>query len=246
MKKLILLVIALCIAPVSLFAASEHGVVLQEANIDLGNTAALQRGAKYFVNYCLGCHGLKYARYNRLGKDLGISDELVMDNLIFTSSKLGETMITAMTDRQGEDWFGVAPPDLTLTARSRGADWVYTYLKSFYIDESRPFGVNNLIFDKVSMPHVLWELQGLNKAVHKTVERHGEKVDVTKFEPVIEGTLTDSEYDKLVRDLTTFMIYVSEPAQLQRTRIGIWVILFLIVLFAATYMMKKEYWRDVH
>ena len=209
----------------------------------MGDQASLQRGAKYFVNYCLSCHSAKYQRYNRTARDLGLSEDEVKENLMFTTDKIGETMTIAMDPENANSWFGVTPPDLSVIARARGVDWIYTYLRSFYLDESRPFGVNNVVFPDVGMPHVMWQLQGTQKAVF--TEHDGQKV-FEKFEQVTPGSLSPSEFDAAMRDLTAFLSYVGEPIQMERKRLGIWVLLFIAVFFVLAYLLKKEYWKDVH
>lgn len=237
------LIVAFLLALVPLLGMASGGGHLEDADIDLGDQASLQRGAKYFVNYCLSCHSAKFQRYNRTAKDLGLSEEEVKENLMFTTDKIGETMTVAMDAQDANTWFGVAPPDLSVIARARGVDWIYTYLRSFYIDDSRPFGVNNLVFPDVGMPHVLWKLQGTQKAVFQ--EHEGQKV-FEKFEQVTPGSLSPEEFDAAVRDLTAFLSYVGEPIQMERKRLGTWVLLFLAVFFVLAYLLKKEYWKDVH
>ncbi|NIR28582.1 MAG: cytochrome c1 [Gammaproteobacteria bacterium] len=228
--------------------AAERGVELQEANIDLTNDASLQRGARLFVNYCMGCHSASYMRYNRLAQDLGLTEAQVEANLIFDDKKVGETMTIALDAEMAEEWFGTAPPDLSVIARARGVDWLYTYLKSFYLDESGSMGVNNLVFPRVGMPHVLWRLQGWQRPVYRTeVDEHGREHEVIDhLELVEEGTRTPAEYDRDVRDLVAFLAYVGEPAQLDRRRLGVWVLLFLALMFVVFYALKKDYWKDVH
>jgi ubiquinol-cytochrome c reductase cytochrome c1 subunit len=246
MKKLIV-VFLLALAPMLGFAAG-GGVPLDDADIDLGDQASLQRGAKYFVNYCLSCHSAKYQRYNRMAKDLGLTEDEVINNLMFTTDKIGETMNIAMSEEQGTAWFGNPPPDLSVLIRARGVDWVYTYLRSFYLDEKRPFGVNNTVFPDVGMPHVLWELQGTQKAVYR-VEKDSKGHDhevFDHFEPVTPGRLSAEEYDQVARDITAFMSYVGEPVQMERKRLGVWVLLFIAVFFVLAYLLEKEYWKDVH
>jgi ubiquinol-cytochrome c reductase cytochrome c1 subunit len=246
MKKLIVAFL-LAMAPM-LGLAAGGGAHLDDADIDLSDQASLQRGAKYFVNYCLSCHSAKYMRYNRMAKDLELSETEVIENLMFTTDKIGDTMKIAMSAEQGEDWFGTAPPDLSVITRARGVDWIYTYLRSFYLDEKRPFGVNNIVFPDVGMPHVLWELQGAQKAVFKLEkDSQGNEHEVfDHFEPVSEGLLSAEEYDQVVRDLTAFLSYVGEPIQMERKRLGVWVLLFIAVFFVLSYLLKKEYWKDVH
>lgn len=246
------LLIALC-APGFALAAGGGDIELDDADIDLGNKASLQRGVKYYVNYCMGCHSLEYSRYNRVAADLGIPEDLVQENLIFTRdrkgelSKVGEKMTIAMDTSDAAEWFGAAPPDLTLIARVDGPDFLYTYLRTFYLDPSRPLGVNNLAFPNVGMPHVLWPLQGWQKKVVETeVDEDGHEHEVERLEIVQAGTLTPAEYDQVVRDIVAFLTYVAEPAQLDRYRLGVWVLLFLAVFFVFAYYLKKEYWKDVH
>jgi ubiquinol-cytochrome c reductase cytochrome c1 subunit len=226
------------------FAAGGHGPALLEANVTLGSKASLQRGARTFVNYCLSCHAAGYMRYHRLVEDLDLSEALVLKNLMFNTDKIGDTMTVAMRPQDAERWFGVAPPDLSVIARSRGADWLYSFLQGFYLDDSRPAGVNNLYFPDTAMPHVLWELQGVQRLVESHDEAHG-GVNM-RLEMAAPGTMSPSEYQQVARDLVSFLVYVGEPAKLVRYRVGFWTIAFLIVLLLATYMMKREYWKDVH
>jgi len=246
MKKQ-LLAILLLISPV-LVLANEGGAHLDKAQIDPTNQESLQRGARTFVNYCMGCHSAKYERYNRMARDLGLSETDVIDNLMFTDAKIGGTMKIAMQAKDAKKYFGAAPPDLTLVARRRGADWLYTYLRTFYLDSSRPFGVNNKVFDKVGMPNVLWELQGWQKPVYETeTDVHGnEHQKLVDVELVKQGAQSPAEYDRTVRDLVNFLTYMSEPVKLQRQALGIKVLLFLFVLLIITYLLKKEYWKDIH
>lgn len=243
MKKLIA-ILSLALLPLAGFA-SGGGVHLESANIDLTDEAALQRGAKYFVNYCQGCHSMKYFRYERM-QDFGLTKAQIEQNLISGDHKIGELMTTSMPALDAADWFGKAPPDLTLTARLKhgGADWIYTYLTSFYMDESRPFGVNNVVFPNVGMPHVLMELQGLQEAVIET-DAHGNK-HVAELKLVKPGRMSVEEYDQMARDLATFMTHVAEPMKLERQQLGIWVMLFLLVFFVVSILLKKEFWKDVH
>ncbi|MGA7799771.1 MAG: cytochrome c1 [Gammaproteobacteria bacterium] len=242
-------IIAILFSLIPLVAvASEGNLHLDKANIDLNNKEALQRGARFFVNYCMGCHSTKYMRWNRVGKDLGLTDKQVKDNLIFTGAKVTQYMTNAMPEEEASKWFGVAPPDLTLVARSRGVDWLYTYLRTFYLDPTRPMGVNNVVFHNVGMPDVIWQLQGWQVPVYKTViaeDGQKEKV-IDHLELVKAGKLTPVEYDQHVRDLVTFLAYMGEPIKLEREHLGVWVLLFLAVMFVITYLLKKEYWKDVH
>jgi ubiquinol-cytochrome c reductase cytochrome c1 subunit len=228
------------------FAASaSSGQHLEHANIDLKDQASLQRGAKYYANYCQGCHSLKYMRYNRMAADIGITDAQLSEFLIFGDQKPGDLMTISLRPEDGEQWFGTAIPDLTLVTRWRDPDWVYTYLKSFYVDDSRPYGVNNLVFPDVGMPHALASLQGVQEAVYKG-DGHGGAGHVVGVKLVEPGTLTPEEYDNMARDITNFLTYVGEPMKLERRRLGVYVLLFLGLMFFLTYHLKKEYWKDVH
>jgi ubiquinol-cytochrome c reductase cytochrome c1 subunit len=246
MKKTIV-ALAFLVLPVSSFAAGGDYPLLR-APIDPHNKASLQKGAKLYVNYCMGCHSLEHQRYNRMARDIGLTNEQVKDNLIFTGAKIGDLMKNAMPKADAKGWFGVVPPDLTLISRSRGADYLYTYLQTFYLDPSRPFGVNNAAFPNAGMPHVLWELQGMQKpvyAVHKDAAGHEAKV-IKDFELVQPGSMSPPEFKEAMADLVNFLVYVGEPIQLERQRIGIWVVLFLALTCVVFYLLKKEYWKDVH
>lgn len=244
MKKLISFLMIL--VPVAALA-SGAGVHLDAANVDLKDEAALQRGAKYFANYCLNCHSAKYMRYQKMTA-LGLTNDQIEQNLIFADSKIGDLMTIAMKPEDAEKWFGAPPPDLTLVARLRGADWIYTYLRSFYEDPSRPFGVNNVVFPSVGMPHVLWELQGTQHAVwEETAGPDGKPHKVIEgLELVKPGKLSPEEYDQVARDITTYLSWLAEPMKLERKQLGIWVLLFLAVFSVLAYLLKKEYWKDVH
>jgi len=245
-KRVLLALVLAAVAGVAL-ASGGGGEGAQPARYDLENVPSLQRGAKYFVNYCLGCHSLNYVRYQRLGQDLGISDAQIKD-LLFTADKPTEMMRIAMPGPDAERWFGRAPPDLSLTARARGGDWIFNYLRSFYLDPKRPFGVNNTQLPNAAMPHVLAELQGYQRAVFELeTDVLGNDHEVLKgFEMVTPGTLSTVEYDGVARDLANFLVYVSEPAQLQRMHLGFGVLFFLAVFFLLAYFLKREYWNDVH
>ncbi len=239
MKK-ILSVLLLSWLPV-LGMAAGGGAHLDHVAIDLSDKESLRNGAKVFMTYCLNCHSAKYQRYNRMADDIGMSiDDL--KPLMFITDRVGDTMSVAMDPKQAKKWFGTLPPDLSLVARSRGADWLYTYLRSFYRDDSRPFGVNNLVFKDVGMPHALVDLQGLAEPVFKN---EADK-EISGLEIKTPGVLTPAQYDELVSDLVHFLVYVGEPAKLERYSLGIWVILFLLVLTILLYLVKREYWRDVH
>lgn len=239
------------LAGASLAATASEAVKLSRAPIDENDLVSLQRGAQVFVNYCLNCHGAAYMRYNRL-QEIGLSEPQIRDNLIFTGVKVGDVMQVAMDRKDGREWFGTAPPDLTVIARSRasasgsGADWLYTYLRSFYRDPSRPTGWNNLVFENVAMPHVLYELQGVQVLrLEEKAGAHG-KEGVRKLVREKPGTMTPVEYDRLVADLVNYLVFMGEPAKHDRVRLGIYVVLFLGALFILAYALKKEYWKDVH
>jgi ubiquinol-cytochrome c reductase cytochrome c1 subunit len=247
-----LLLAAVMLMPVTALAAG-GGVQLHKAPIDINDKESLRRGAKAFADYCYSCHAASFMRFNRIAKDLEMSEDDVRDMMIHTRgkkgdpTKIGELMRVSMTDDYAKTAFGTAVPDLSLTARARGADWVYSYLRSFYVDPYRPTGFNNTVFPDVGMPHVLWSLQGLQEPVYKTV-MHGdvEVEELDGFEQVQPGTLSRVEYDMFLGDLTNFMVYLAEPVQVERRSLGWKVLLFLLVLFVFAYALKKEYWKDVH
>ena len=246
--RTLLIAIFLCCASAAATAESGHGgPKMLNANVDLGNTESLQRGAKLFVNYCVSCHSANYMRYGRVATDLGIPEDVMKANMMFTTDKIGDPMSIAMKPADAEGWFGVAPPDLSVVARSRGADWLYSFLNGFYTDSAKPTGVNNIHFPNTAMPHVLWELQGLNRAVFETETLHGIESQVFKrFENERPGTLDEAQYQKATRDLVNFLVYVGEPAKLVRYALGVKVIAFLFVLWIVAYALKREYWKDVH
>jgi ubiquinol-cytochrome c reductase cytochrome c1 subunit len=210
--------------------------------------AALQHGAKLFVNYCMNCHSASYVRYNQL-QNIGLSEQAIRDNLMFTGEKVGDLMTISMRAKEAKQWFGVTPPDLSVIARARasadgsGADWLYTYLRQFYRDEARPTGWNNVIFANVGMPHALWELQGVQKAV---VTQNADGTTHTALELVRPGKLSVEEYDKAVADLVSFLVWMGEPVAEKRKTIGTWVLIFLAGLFVLSYALKKSYWKDIH
>ncbi len=238
-------------APFTVNAAGGGGP-MQKAGNDVADVASLQRGARNFVNYCMGCHSAKYIRFNKLQEDLGLTEAQVKENLMFAAKKTDELMLVNMPAGDAERWFGQAPPDLTLVARSRGTDWLYTFLKTFYLDDRAATGTNNLMLPGASMPHVLWELQGMQAANFHTTEvdgvvteHFGEPAHFENFEAVSEGTLSPEEYDQFVRDLVNFLDWAGTPEQLERRRLGIWVIIFLFVFLGFAWMLKKEIWKDV-
>lgn len=271
------MVCAALLAPLAALAAD--GAKLQKAPVNLNDLVSLQRGAHVFVNYCLNCHSASYMRYNRL-RDLGLSDDQIRDNLIFTGVKVGEPMKVALSTREAGELFNIPTPDISVITRSRsseagtGSDWLYSYFRSFYRDAERPSGWNNLVYENSSMPHVLWELSGQHqvevqefdshaaakaallqvKSVARLDEISGKDKDgrevkrwvLKTIRPGSAGTLTPLEYDRLVADLVNYMTYMAEPARLERTQIGIYVLLLLGVLFVFAYLLKQEYWKDVH
>jgi len=233
--------------------AAGGGIALMPAGNDVSDVQSLQRGARNFVNYCMGCHSAKYIRYNKLQEVLQLTEEQVKENLMFAAEKVDETMTIAMPADDAARWFGQVPPDLTLVARSRGTDWVYTFLKSFYLDDKAMTGTNNLVLPNASMPHVLWELQGMQSASFRTtVDEAGETVshfgDPAYFEAFTQesdGSMSVDEYDKFVRDLVNFLDWAGTPEQLERFTLGIWVLIFLLVFLIFAYLLKVEIWKDV-
>lgn len=223
----------------SLALASGASVELDRAPVNLHDHESLQRGARLFVNYCLNCHAAGYMRYSRL-TDIGLTEEQIKGNLMFASERPGETMAVAMTKSDGKAWFGATPPDLTVVARSRGADWLYTYLRGFYRDDSRSTGWNNTVFDKVGMPHVLWELQGVQEMMH---DEHGHGGTLRLAQP---GSMTLAQYDSAMGDLVNYLTWMGEPAKTKRQTLGLIVLAFLAVFFVVSYYLKKEFWKDVH
>jgi ubiquinol-cytochrome c reductase cytochrome c1 subunit len=247
-KKRIALLAALLAFSGAAAASEAPGGVIEPAHNDITNVASLQRGARNFVNYCMGCHSARYVRYSRLGDDLGLSEQQVIDNLMFTGERIHDTMRNNMRPEDAGRWFGVTPPDLSLIARSRGADYLYSFLKSFYVDPGRPTGMNNRVLPGAAMPHVLWELQGIQEAVYdgeSDAEHNVVHKRFKEFKIVRPGSLTPKEYDEFVRDTVNFLDYIGEPMQLERRSIGLRVLAFLLVFFLFAYFLKKEYWKDV-
>lgn len=249
MKKLILTLMVAFGAVAGAHAAEE--VSWDKAPNRTNDLPALQNGAKLFVNYCLNCHSAAFMRFNRL-TDLGISEQQIKDNLLFVQDKVGEEMQSPIDPKQAKEWFGAAPPDLTLVARSRsghggsGPDYLYTYLRSFYRDPARPTGWNNLVFPNVAMPHALWELQGEREPQFEKVEEHGEEVEAFRgWKQVTPGTMTPVQYDQAVADLVGYMQWMAEPAQNSRIRIGAWVMLFLAVFLVIVWRLNAAFWKDV-
>jgi ubiquinol-cytochrome c reductase cytochrome c1 subunit len=233
MKKFIVILISLLVSfhsSVTLSADSSYH--LDKAKINLDDEQSLQRGARNFINYCLNCHSANYMRYNRLA-DIGLSDDVIKENLLFTADKTGELMDINMDSSEAKKWFGANPPNLTVTARSRGKDWIYSYLRTFYVDDSRELGWNNLVYPNAAMPHVLWELQGI------------QNLEDSKLKLNKPGLLSTEEYDQFVLDTTNYMVFMSEPAKLVRHKIGYYVIGFLLILLILVINLKKEFWKDV-
>jgi len=241
MKRLKNFLFLLAAAPVVAFAAGAN-VHLDKAPINVADQDSLQRGARVFVNYCLNCHSAVSMRYSRM-EDLGLTEDQIKGNLLFAAEKPGETMRAAISKGDSKAWFGAAPPDLSVIARSRGADWLYTYLRGFYRDETRATGWNNTVFDKVGMPHVMWNLQGEMVPVYK---KEGEHEVIERLELVKPGSVTLAEYDAMMGDLVNYLVWMGEPAQLQRKQLGVIVLLFLAVFFVVAYYLKKEFWKDIH
>ncbi|MCD2512982.1 cytochrome c1 [Comamonas endophytica] len=250
MKKLILTLMA-ALGFAAGAQAAEGGMAWDKAPLKTNDQASLQNGAKLFVNYCLGCHSASFMRYNRL-KDIGLTDQEIKDNLLFTTDKVGETMKAAIDPRQAKDWFGGNPPDLTVIARSRagaggsGADYLYTFLRTFYRDETKPTGWNNLAYPNVGMPHALWQMQGVRRAVFEEQEVHGKKTPVFKgWEQLSPGAMTAVQYDQAVGDLVNYLQWMGEPAQNSRIRVGVWVLIFLGVFIVIAWRLNAAFWKDV-
>ena len=231
MKKVIILILLLIQSPLIL---SSEDINLEQAPIDLSDQPSLQKGARTFINYCLNCHSAKYMRYNKL-LDIGLSKKDIKDNLLFTGKKIGDPMEISMSVKDSKKWFGAAPPDLSVVARSRGSDWIYSYMKGFYRDNSREIGWNNLVYVNSAMPHILWELQG-----EQELDKNTGNLSIIKA-----GKLNQKEYDAVITDLTNFITYMSEPDQLKRKKMGFYVIGFLLLLLVLTINLKKEFWKDV-
>jgi ubiquinol-cytochrome c reductase cytochrome c1 subunit len=251
----------LAVLPVIGFAATPLEYPLDKVEVDFTDKAALQDGARTFANYCMGCHGAQFQRYERVAKDLGIPEQVMLENLVFTGAKIGDHMKTGMQPQDAKVWFGAAPPDLTLVARVRGNDWLYTYLRTFYEDPARPYGVNNKVFPNVGMPNVLSSLQGRQVIGCKQVQvvENGKKVfDPLTGTPVTEegcdqltivpktGELSEAEFDEKIKNLVSFLAYSANPVKLESQRIGTYVLLFLAFFFVFAYLLKREYWKDVH
>ena len=250
MKKLIFVLIA-AFGFMAGVHANEAGMAWDKAPNKTNDLGSLQNGAKLFVNYCLNCHSAAFMRFNRL-KDIGLTDQQIKDNLLFTTEKVGDTMKAAIDPKQAKDWFGGNPPDLTLIARSRsgaggtGADYLYTYLRTYYRDDSKATGWNNLAYPNVAMPHALWELQGNRQPVFETTKEHGHEVKTFKsWEQLTPGTLTPLQYDQAMGDLVNYLQWMGEPSQNQRVRVGVWVLMFLGVFTLIAWRLNAAYWKDI-
>lgn len=240
MKKIITLIIYLTL---SFSVSASEGIKLEKADIDLSDNESLQRGAEHYVTYCLGCHSMKHIRYQRMALDFGVDEKKVLKEIAPQGASIYDQMHSAMNAHDASKWFGTQPPDLSLIARSRGANWLYSYLKGFYTDPKPPLGVNNTVFPDVGMPNVLWQLQGQQESVVKMID--GQQV-VVKLQLKEPGTLSPKEFDKWVNDLVNFLVYVGEPMQLERQRLGKYVLFFLFMFLIIAYLLKKEYWKDIH
>jgi ubiquinol-cytochrome c reductase cytochrome c1 subunit len=245
-KLTAIVVLTLAFLPIAIFAAGGDAV-LEESNIDRDDISSLQRGARNFMNFCSGCHSAKYVRFKTIGKYLELSEEQLVDNLMFNAEKTFETMNVSMRPGDAERWFGTTPPDLSLMARSSGADYIYNFLKSFYVDPNSPTGVDNTILEGTSMPHVLWRLQGYQRAIVTTHEDADGNVSehFEGFEPVTTGSMSAEDYDAFVRDTTNFLAYISEPIRSERRKLGAWVLVFLFFFWIVASMLKKQIWKDV-
>ena len=230
------------------FAAGDSGLELRPADNDVSDTESLQRGARNFMNYCSGCHSAKYVRFNRMGRDLGLTEEQLIENLMFNAEVPHDTIQRTMRDEDAIRWFGKPPPDLSVTPRSRGIDYVFNFLQSFYVDPDSPTGVDNVLLPGTSMPDVLWEMQGYQEAIfseHEIEDGGGIELVFEQFQSITEGNMSDEDFQTFVRDTVNFLDYMSEPAQLRRKAIGVWVLMFLSVFLVLTIMLKKEVWKDV-
>ena len=257
-KKIALATVAFALSGVAMASGGHALPYSYEA--DVSNLPSVQRGAQYFMSYCSGCHSMQFMRYSRIAQDLQIPEEMLKTSLMFTSEKTGDVIHSSLSKVEAVKWFGQAPPDLTLETRARGEDWVYSYLKSFYVDPARPLGVNNLVLPGASMPHVLWELQGWQgkaqapaEGEHATAAEHAEPeheegghAKHSPFTQIQAGKLSETEYNKFVGDLVNFMAYAAEPGRSARQSLGIKAIVYLLILLAFAYLLKKEYWKDVH
>ncbi len=240
------IVLAMCLAVTQSIAARTSEFQLLEADIDPENISSLQRGARNFMNYCSGCHSARYVRYKTIGKYLGLSEEQLIENLMFNAENTFETINVAMPADSAERWFGKTPPDLSLRARAKGADYIFSFLKGFYVDPNSPTGVDNIVLSGTSMPHILWELQGFQAAIYSEHTVDGvTSLEFEGFEEVTAGTMDAEEYDDFVRDTVNFLAYITEPIRSERRKLGIWVLMFLVFFLIIASMLKKQIWKDV-
>ena len=238
MKKILSIILLL----LSFNVLASAGVALQKADIDLSDSKSIERGAKNFVDYCLGCHSVKYMRYKRIAMDNGLDEAQLLKDIAPVGAGIYDPMLTAMNGHDSTKWFGTQPPDLSLIARSRGANWLYSYLKGFYKDDSA-IGTNNLVFEDVGMPNVLWKLQGIQKPVYEKVDGR-DMITYLKLET--KGTLSPKEFNNFTNDLVAFLVYAGEPTQVERQSMGKYVLFFLLMFTVIAYLLKREYWKDVH
>lgn len=239
MKRILFVLLFL----LSCSASASGDVQLEAADIDLSDTASLERGAKYYVTYCLGCHSAKHIRYKRIALDLRLDEAEILKNVAPLGAGIYDQMHSAMNGHDAEKWFGTTPPDLSLIARSRGADWLFSYLKGFYADDGKPTGVNNIVFKDVAMPNVFWQKQGIQAPIKKTVDGMDVVAGLKLEEP---GQLSPKEFDRMVNDLVNFLVYVGEPVQVERRAMGKYVLFFILMFVVLAYLLKKDYWKDVH
>ena len=240
------IVVAVCLVATQSVAIGASKIQLQEANIDPENIASLQRGARNFMNYCSGCHSAQYVRYKTIGKYLELSEDQLIDNLMFNAANTFETINVAMPADSAERWFGKTPPDLSLRARAKGADYIYSFLKGFYVDSNSPTGVDNIVLSGTSMPHILWELQGFQAAIYsENIVDSVTSLEFEGFEQVTAGSMNAEEYDDFVRDTVNFLAYITEPIRSERRRLGVWVLMFLLFFLIIATMLKKQIWKDV-
>ncbi|MCH7502101.1 MAG: cytochrome c1 [Proteobacteria bacterium] len=240
------IVVAACLVATQSVAIGASEIQLQEANIDPENIASLQRGARNFMNYCSGCHSAQYVRYKTIGKYLELSEDQLIDNLMFNAANTFETINVAMPADSAERWFGKTPPDLSLRARAKGADYIYSFLKGFYVDPNSPTGVDNIVLSGTSMPHILWELQGFQAAIYsENIVDSVTSLEFEGFEQVTAGSMNAEEYDDFVRDTVNFLAYITEPIRSERRRLGVWVLMFLLFFLIIATMLKKQIWKDV-
>lgn len=251
MDKLIKAAVSICAMFLAGGAlAAGNAVHLEPAGNNVGNVKSLQRGAANFINYCSGCHSARYVRYNSIARDLGLTEDQVENNLMFNASKTFETIVASMPSDDARRWFGQPPPDMSLIARAKGTDYIYNYLKGFYVDPDSPTGVDNIFLSGTSMPHVLWKLQGYQRALLRDEPIPGQEAAMRhvfdSFETVTAGSLSSEDYDDFVRDTANFLEYIAEPERSTRRKVGVWVLIFLTFFMIVASMLKKQIWKDVN